>query len=255
MPLVAQHELGERRAAVGVRAVGHWRDRIGGHDVDVGRNVDALGAVAGREHIGDVDEPGVGLALDDLRDDAADVLLEAVRGDLDARGLEHLLRVPADRHLGITRHHDEVRVGQVVNRRDAVRIPGFDDDRQRVAGERRRVGGRALGLDELVHVALVGGGEHVGRRTLVDLGHEVRRRGEVERHVHVGVFGLERVADGRERVGQRRSREHDDVALDGGQRFGGRVSGRSDGDDGSGADEQSDDTSEHGQHARSVVKD
>jgi hypothetical protein len=67
-------------------------------------------------------------------------------------------------------------------------------------------------------------------RTLLDLGHEVRRRGEVERHVHVGVFGLERVTDGRERVGQRRGREHHDVTLDGGQGLAGRVSGGGDDD-------------------------
>ena len=45
------------------------------------------------------------------------------------------------------------------------------------------------GLDQLVHVALVGGGEHVGRSASSTIcGDEVRRGGEVERDVDVRVL-------------------------------------------------------------------
>ena len=134
--------------------------------------------------------------------------------------------VASARHLLGAEHDGDVRVGEVGDAGDAGRVAGRDDDRQEVGGEDLGLGAVEPGLGELVHVGGVGRGEDVGRGALDDLLDERRRGVEAERGAGVGVGGLEGLADLGERLGQRRRREHGDVALDAGGGGGGDHIGR-----------------------------
>ena len=66
------------------------------------------------------------------------------------------------------------------------------------------------GVGDLLHVGFVGRGEDVGGCALGDLGDEVARTGEDERHGRAGVRLLEVVAELGERLGQGRGGEDGD---------------------------------------------
>ena len=137
--------------------------------VDVVRDLDHVGGVAGGDDVGDVDDAGVGLAGGDLGDHAADVLLEADRGDRDAGRGEDLVGVVATRNFGGADHGLDVGVGEVGDTGDAERVARGDDDRQQVGGEDHRFAAVESGVGQLGHVGGVGGGEHVRRGALGDL--------------------------------------------------------------------------------------
>ena len=62
LALLAGDEVDERLRAIGVRRVLGDGDRVLGDHVDVGRDLDAVGVVAGGDDVGDVHDAGVGLA-------------------------------------------------------------------------------------------------------------------------------------------------------------------------------------------------
>ena len=95
-------------------------------------------------------------------------------------------------------------------------------DHELVAGERLRRAGEAA---DLVHVARVGGGKHVRRRSLLQLGHQVVAAGEVEADLHLRVRGREVAAQLGEGVRQRRRGEHAELARLAGGRVRRRAAG------------------------------
>ena len=99
--------------------------------------ISIVGDVVARGHrVGGVDQPGVGLAGDDLVERGPDVLLEAGRLGGDAVVLQHAEGDPAAGHLvGAAHPGGAVEVGE---RLDAGRVVGRGDDHQHVGGERRR---------------------------------------------------------------------------------------------------------------------
>ncbi len=125
---------------------------------------------------------------------------EARRG---AQLLERFAAVLARRHrlgreddLGATARE----VGQAA---DARRVGPRHDRHQAVPGE-----DGALTFDEsllpgVAHPALVGGGEHVGGRALLDLQGQLLRACEVELHSQAGMLRLESMAQLPEGVGER----------------------------------------------------
>ena len=203
-------------AGRGRRVLGGFRhrDRVGGDDVDVVGNGDADRFVACRLDIGRVDDACVGFVEGHLVHDRLHVGFEALRRDGDLGLVEHLFRVRADRNLWRSSHVDQARLREVGDAGDALRVALGRDDLQLVGCERHRWGGgaRAARRGDLVHVGGVGRCEHVGWRTLIDLGGERRRSGEAEGHLHARIRGFERGADLFERVGQRCGRQHRDIA-------------------------------------------
>ena len=75
----------------------------------------------------------------------------------------------------------ERRVGEVGEALDARGVAGRHRDLQGVAREGDRRGRGVAGVGHLRHGGGARGGEHVGRRTLLDLGRELRAGGEGER--------------------------------------------------------------------------
>ena len=191
-------------------AIGYWATTL----MSAGMSTPAALRACGG-HIGDVDDPGIRLARSHLGHDTLHVLLQAHRRHRDGRGVEDLLGVLPARHLRRAEHDLQVRLGQVGDTGDALRVARRHDDLEQVRGEDDRLGAVEAGGGELVHVRGVGGGEDVCWSTLGDLLHERRRRVVAERRLGVGVGGGERLAHGVERVGERRGREHRDVAGDG----------------------------------------
>ena len=107
--------------------------------------------VAGGVDVGDVDQPRVDLAQLHLGEHRADVVLVGVRGVRQARGVEHLRRGRAARHLGRAHGEGDVVVEQLRQGReacpalgqdDAVRVVHGDDEHQGVRGEDLGVVGR-----------------------------------------------------------------------------------------------------------------
>ncbi len=146
--------------------------------------------------VGDVDEPGVGLAEHDLADDLLHVGLLAhhvAQGARDAEVAQHGAGVRADRHARVRHHQLDAAAGEVVDARDAGRVALRHDQRQAVEAEELRL------LDQAVAVELLGEvrrrrGEDVGRRALADLQGQGVRAGEAVAGARV---------DLREHLGQR----------------------------------------------------
>ena len=87
-------------------------------------------------------------------------------------------------------------------------------------------GGVPTRLARLVHARRVRRGEHVGRRSLLQLRHQVVAAGEVEVDLHAGVGGGEVRAQLREGVRERRSGEDAELARLTGGRVRRRAAGR-----------------------------
>ncbi len=197
-------------AAVGIGGLERDDDRILGDDVDVGRDLDPARLITSRSHVGLVDDPGIRFAGGHLGHHRPHVLLQRIRRHRHPGRVEDLLGIRAARHLRSTHHRDQIIVLQISNPRDPERIVRSDDDLQQVRREHHRIRTIVAGIGQLRHVVLIRRREHIRRSTLVDLGHQLRRRSKVERHIGIRILDHERITDLGERIRQRRRSKHRD---------------------------------------------
>ena len=86
--------------------------------VDVSRDLDPLGLITRRRHVGLVHDPGISLTSSHLRHHRPHVLLQRVRRHRHPRRIEDLLGILAARHLRRTHHRDQIVVRQISDPRD-----------------------------------------------------------------------------------------------------------------------------------------
>jgi hypothetical protein len=164
-----------------------------------------------------VDDAGVELARRDLGEQAAHVGLLGVGGGGDPRGGEDLTAEVAARHLGRAQPDEQVGVAEGVEAPDVGGVAGRDRDLEGVAGEDLGLVGRS-GVDHLVHVRGVRGGEDVGGGPGQDLLAQGLRPREVELDGDAGVGLGEGVAGLAEGVGERGRGEDRDRTVEVGRR-------------------------------------
>ena len=189
-----------RRGRLVVSGLDH-RDRVGDGRLDVVRDGDTGHLGAGGGDIGGVHHGGVGLAAGHRGDGGFDVGGQRLGGDGDAELLLDLAGVVAGGDARGTQHNGHPGLGQVLQAGDLLGVAGRDGDLQLVLGEDDR-GFDHAGGDQLVHVRLIGGGEHVGRCALLDLGDQGVGAGEVVGQVETRVLRHERGLGRVERAGQ-----------------------------------------------------
>src|SRR4030081_1761719 len=106
LPRAAEQEIDERVSPRWVGATLHSRDRVHGDNILIIRDVDAVDLRTGGLDIGDIDDPGIGLAQGHLADHGVDVLLLAFRSHFDPSLGEGLVRVIPAGHGGGGEDHD-----------------------------------------------------------------------------------------------------------------------------------------------------
>jgi hypothetical protein len=157
----------------------HNGDRVSGHDILLDRDLHAHGHPAGRFHVGDVDDPGIGLPALDLLELRLHVQFKGDLLDLHPLPVEGLARVLAGRDGRGGEDDLEVRAREITQAPDRLRVARGDHDLEEVPGEiPRRLD--EVARHELLHDRLVGGRHDVRRSTRLDLGDQLLRAGEAE---------------------------------------------------------------------------
>ena len=120
-----------------------------------------------------------------------------------ARLVQEIERVSANRDFFGGKHQLEAGVGQVFQLFQTGRVIFWEDHHQPVLGEGLLSSADdPSGLDDHIHLFLVGAGKHIRRRAFVDLLGELLRAGEVEYSRHSGMISLEQLPDLAERLGE-----------------------------------------------------
>src|SRR5712692_298783 len=207
-----QDEIDEglRRPAV-VSGLQH-RDRVGGHHVLVVGDHDPLHLDSAGLDVGDVHDAGIGFPQGNLADDCLDIGLLAGGLEADARPLQDLERIPPARHGRGAQDDHQAGATQVRQPSDSLRVAGRDHDLQPVGGEHPRGSHNEPGVNQLLHVGLVRRRKHVGGRTLLDLGGQRGRAGQVELRPKPRIRAANRPSDGLERRREGGGRENGDRA-------------------------------------------
>ena len=185
-PSVAGHQSTNCLASPCSCSSASGRDRVDVHRLGRLRERDALDLVAGAFHVGDIDEPGVGLPADDLAEHVGHRLLLADRLQVDPAGLLDLLRSPRRTAPRVRRPRASRPAWQVLQRSDAGRVVRRDGDLQGVGGEVHRGA-----VDQVVRGRPCPCSPCRRRRRRrpgrpADLGDQVGGAGEAEGHRHPG---------------------------------------------------------------------